>query len=62
MFKEALMRRLKLIALVIPLVIPLALSACGGGDETVVVNPAPGQTVVVPSDGDAKVCQAGQSC
>jgi len=58
------MKRLKTISLVIPLALPLVLSACGGGDEhkTVVVNPAPGQTVVVPSSGEAKVCPAGQSC
>ncbi len=58
------MKRLKTIALVIPLALPLVLGACGSGDEhkTVVVNPAPGQTVVVPSAGEAKVCPAGQSC
>lgn len=58
------MRRLKVIALVAPLVLPLILAACGGGDEhkTVVVNPAPGQTVVVPSSGEAKVCPSGQNC
>jgi hypothetical protein len=33
-----------------------ALAACGTTeDRTVVVQPAPGQTVVVPSDGDAHV-------
>lgn len=58
------MRRLKMIAFVIPLAVPLMVSACGGSEEhkTVVVNPAPGQTVIVPSDGTAKVCPAGQVC
>ncbi|MGE0095246.1 MAG: hypothetical protein AB7M05_03730 [Alphaproteobacteria bacterium] len=58
------MRRLNAMALAIPVVLPLVLVACGGGDEhkTVVVNPAPGQTVVVPSSGEAKVCPSGQSC
>lgn len=58
------MRRLKTIALVIPLAMPLFLAACGGGDEhkTVIVNPAPGQTVVVPSEGTAKICPSGQTC
>ncbi len=58
------MNRLKAIAVAIPLVLPLVLAACGGGAEhkTVVVNPAPGQTVVVPSSGEAKVCPSGQNC
>ncbi len=34
----------------------LALAACGTTeDRTVVVQPAPGQTVVIPSNGDAHV-------
>ena len=57
------MKRLKAIAMMIPLALPLILTACGGDEhKTVVVNPAPGQAVVVPSSGEAKVCPAGQSC
>jgi len=41
---------------------PLALAACGGSDKTVVVNPPPNASVVVPSDGRAKVCPAGTVC
>ena len=33
-----------------------ALASCGTTEErTVVVQPAPGQTVIVPSDGDVRV-------
>lgn len=57
------MKRLKAIAVAITLTLPLGLAACGGDEhKTVVVNPAPGQTVVVPSSGEAKVCPSGQSC
>ncbi len=40
------------------IVIPLAallLTACGTEERTVVVQPAPGTTVVVPPSGDAHV-------
>lgn len=39
------------------LAVALALAACGSTTEerTVVVNPGPGQTVVVPPNGDAHV-------
>ena len=33
----------------------LALTACGTTEKTVVVQPAPGSTVVVPASGDVKV-------
>jgi len=33
----------------------MLLAACGTTEKTVVVNPAPGSTVVVPPNGDAKV-------
>lgn len=32
-----------------------ALAACGHTERTVVVNPAPGSTVVVPHDGEPRV-------
>ncbi len=37
------------------LLAPLAIVACGTTERTVVVNPAPGSTVVVPANGDAHV-------
>jgi hypothetical protein len=39
----------------------LTLTACGGGDNerTVVINPSPGQTVVVPYNGPVRQCPAG---
>lgn len=57
------MRIVKTVAVIVALAIPLALGACGGGDEhkTVVVNPQPGQTVVVPPSGVTKVCPSGQT-
>jgi hypothetical protein len=41
----------------------LGLSACGGAPEerTVVVNPQPSQTVVVPPEGSVRRCPAGQT-
>ena len=40
--------------------VPLALAGCGGSEERiVVVNPQPGQTVVVPPSGPARVCPSG---
>ena len=41
---------------------PLMLASCGGDDDkAVIVNPSPGQTVVVPPTGATKVCPAGQT-
>ena len=37
------------------LIVPVLLAACGTTEKTVVVNPAPGSTVVVPANGDAHV-------
>ena len=46
---------MRLVTFLVPLTF-LALAACGTTEEkTVVVQPAPGQTVVVPADGDARV-------
>ncbi len=49
---------------VVPLLIPIAflvLAACGTTEEkTVVVQPAPGSTVVVPPSGDTQVVPAPQ--
>lgn len=36
------------LALLAALIMPIFLAACGTTEKTVVVNPAPGQTVVVP--------------
>jgi hypothetical protein len=45
------------------LLAPLAVAACGTTEErTVVVNPAPGQSVVVPPAGQPRVCQQGVDC
>ena len=49
--KEMVMRP---ILILIPLA-ALALAACGTTEKTVVVQPAPGATVVVPPSGDAHV-------
>jgi uncharacterized lipoprotein YajG len=38
----------------------LFLAACGTTEKTVVVNPPPNSTVVVPADGDAKVVRDRQ--
>jgi hypothetical protein len=44
------------------LLAPLLLAACGGTTErTVVVQPQPGQTVVVPPSGHAYACPSGAS-
>jgi hypothetical protein len=56
---------LKLLATLLPgvLVLPLLLTACGGDEHrTVVVNPQPGQTVVVPEGGRPRVCPSGTVC
>jgi hypothetical protein len=46
---------MRLVHLLIPLSL-LALAACGTTEEkTVVVQPSPGSTVVVPAHGDTKV-------
>ena len=42
------------------IIAPLALTACGSDEKTVVVPP--GGTAVIDKDGDAKVCPAGQAC
>lgn len=53
------MRSLRLLALMLP----LAVAACGHTEKkTVVVNPPPGSTVVVPSNGQPQVCQPGTNC
>ncbi len=49
------MRSIKILALLPPLALAFALSACGTEEKTVVVNPPAGSTVVVPPDGDAHV-------
>lgn len=50
------------IAAILVLSTLLPLSACGGSEErTVVVNPAAGQTVVVPPDGEVRKCPVGQT-
>lgn len=42
------------------ILLPFALANCGGTTEkTTIVNPQPGQTVVVPGNGNAHVCPAG---
>jgi uncharacterized protein YcfL len=51
------MRMLRCIALLGPLL----LAACGA-DKTVVVNPTPGQAVVVPQSSGVKVCPSGSVC
>jgi hypothetical protein len=45
---------MRLMALLIPLS-ALTLVACGTTEKTVIVQPAPGQTVVVPPAGEAHV-------
>lgn len=53
------MRRFALIA-VLPAL--LSLSACGGDEKrTVVITPAPGQTVVVPPEGEIRKCPPGET-
>jgi len=48
--------------IVLALLSPLVLAACGSDEKTVVVNPQPGATVVVPpGSGATKVCPAGAS-
>ena len=37
------------------LIAPLVLAACGTTEKTVVINPPPGSTVVVPPSGDPHV-------
>ncbi len=38
------------------------LNACGGDEKrTVVVTPAPGQTVVVPPEGEVRKCPPGET-
>ncbi|MBX6321103.1 MAG: hypothetical protein IRY94_04680 [Rhodospirillaceae bacterium] len=50
------------VLMALALLAPLALAACGGTTEkTVVVNPPPGSTVVVPDSGSTRVCGPGQS-
>ena len=46
---------------IIALMAPLFLAACGGSPEekTVVVNPQPGQTVVIPPAGNPHLCSDG---
>jgi hypothetical protein len=51
------MRQLLLVAILAPL---LTLTACGGEEhKTVIVNPPPAGTVVVPPGSQTKVCPAG---
>lgn len=51
---------MRVFAAIASLLTLLSLAACGGGDDrTVVVTPAAGQTVVVPSDGPVRQCPAG---
>lgn len=48
--------------IIFTLLAPLYLSGCGGDEhKTVVVNPPPGATVIVPQSGAAKVCPTGQT-
>ena len=53
----------KLLSLVV-LFAPLLVAACGHDDtRTVVVNPQPGQAVVVPPGGGTpRICPAGTVC
>jgi hypothetical protein len=46
---------------ILTLLTPLYLSACGDEHKTVVVTPPPGATVVVPQSGAAKICTSGQT-
>jgi hypothetical protein len=44
------------------LILPVPITSCGGSDDkTVVVQPQPSSTVVVPSTGATKVCPSGQT-
>ncbi|WP_162914511.1 hypothetical protein [Desertibaculum subflavum] len=54
------MRSLLMLAVLAPLTFGLA--ACGDDDKTVVINPQPNATVVVPPGGATKVCPAGTVC
>lgn len=51
----------KLLFAAVVAVSPLMLTACGGSDDkTVIVNPPPGQSVVVPAgSGTTRVCPQG---
>ncbi|MCR6629043.1 MAG: hypothetical protein NVV74_02760 [Magnetospirillum sp.] len=53
---------MRLFAAIAALSTLLSLGACGGDEKrTVVVTPAPGQTVVVPPEGDVRKCPPGET-
>jgi hypothetical protein len=54
------MRALLVLAVLTPFAFGLA--ACGDDDRTVIVNPQPSSTVVVPPGSTTKVCPAGTVC